>query len=63
MRRKKDLGELVLDYWSGCNLATCTDFIYPGSGGFSPVMRNLSSGALDYWIECNLASCIEFLLD
>ncbi|KAJ6609662.1 hypothetical protein B0H10DRAFT_1954400 [Mycena sp. CBHHK59/15] len=35
--------------------------MYPGSGGFSPAVRNLSSGALDYWIECNLASCIEFM--
>ncbi|KAJ7899168.1 hypothetical protein B0H14DRAFT_3124191 [Mycena olivaceomarginata] len=35
--------------------------MYPGSGGFSPAVRNLSSGALDYWIECNLASCIEFI--
>ncbi|KAJ7936677.1 hypothetical protein B0H13DRAFT_1853107 [Mycena leptocephala] len=44
-----------------CNLATCADFMYPGSGGFSPAVQNLSSGALDYWIECNLASCIEFM--
>ncbi|KAJ7793940.1 hypothetical protein B0H13DRAFT_1935342 [Mycena leptocephala] len=51
----------ALDYWSRCNLATCADFMYPGSGGFSPAVRNLSSGALDYWIECNLASCIEFM--
>ncbi|KAJ7498360.1 hypothetical protein B0H11DRAFT_2381642 [Mycena galericulata] len=35
--------------------------MYPGSGGFSPAVRNLSNGALDYWIECNLASCIEFM--
>ncbi|KAJ6616590.1 hypothetical protein B0H10DRAFT_1949050 [Mycena sp. CBHHK59/15] len=51
----------ALDYWSRSNLATCADFMYPGSGGFSPAVRNLSSGALDYWIECNLASCIEFM--
>ncbi|KAJ7931815.1 hypothetical protein B0H13DRAFT_1857471 [Mycena leptocephala] len=51
----------ALDYWSRCNLATCADFMYPGSGGFSPAVRNLSSGALDYWIECSLASCIEFM--
>ncbi|KAJ7503925.1 hypothetical protein B0H11DRAFT_1905812 [Mycena galericulata] len=60
-------------YWKGtdgtfthsllvwCNLATCANFMYPGSGGFSPAVQNLSSGALDYWIECNLASCIEFM--
>ncbi|KAJ7904010.1 hypothetical protein B0H13DRAFT_1881945 [Mycena leptocephala] len=53
--------KLALDYWSRCNLATCADFMYPGSGGFSPAVRNLSSGALDYWIERNLASCIEFM--
>ncbi|KAJ6623864.1 hypothetical protein B0H10DRAFT_1943642 [Mycena sp. CBHHK59/15] len=35
--------------------------MYPGSGGFSPAVRNLSNRALDYWIECNLASCIEFM--
>ncbi|KAJ6620913.1 hypothetical protein B0H10DRAFT_1945740 [Mycena sp. CBHHK59/15] len=35
--------------------------MYPGSGGFSPAVQNLSNGALDYWIECNLASCIEFM--
>ncbi|KAJ6579858.1 hypothetical protein B0H10DRAFT_1962736 [Mycena sp. CBHHK59/15] len=51
----------ALDYWSRCNLATCADFMYPGSGGFSPAVQNLSNGALDYWIECNLASCIEFM--
>jgi hypothetical protein len=53
--------KLALDYWSRCNLATCADFMYPSSGGFSQVVRNLSSGALDYWNECNLASCIEFM--
>ncbi|KAJ7898812.1 hypothetical protein B0H14DRAFT_3554196 [Mycena olivaceomarginata] len=35
--------------------------MYPGSGGFSPAVRNLSSGALDYWIECSFASRIEFM--
>ncbi|KAJ7842431.1 hypothetical protein B0H13DRAFT_1909815 [Mycena leptocephala] len=35
--------------------------MYLGSGGFSPAVRNLSSGALGYWIECNFASCIEFM--
>ncbi|KAJ7809943.1 hypothetical protein B0H14DRAFT_2607664 [Mycena olivaceomarginata] len=53
--------KLALDYWSRCNLATCPDFMYPGSGGFSQVVRNLSNGVLDYWNECNLASCIEFM--
>ncbi|KAJ7937772.1 hypothetical protein B0H13DRAFT_1852070 [Mycena leptocephala] len=53
--------KLALDYWNRSNLATCADFMYPGSGGFIPVVRNLSSRALDYWIECNLASCIEFM--
>ena len=56
----RNLSSGALDYWIECNLASCIEFMYPGSAGLiaTLVEPNPSSVALDYCSEHNLASCV-----